>query len=908
YTPGQAELLDPQQRLLLECACEALEIAALGAADGARVGVFVGTTLSKYLLAMISSPRLRARIDPLTMVGAERDCAATRIAYKLNLTGPAVTVQSACSTSLVAVHLAVSALRNGDCDVALAGGASISVPRRSGYRHEAGGAFSADGSSRPFDHRATGTVPGDGAGVVVLRRLRDAVADGDRILAVVRGTAVNNDGAAKVGYTAPSVDGQVAVIRAAHRAAGIEPASISYVEAHGTATPVGDPIEVAALTEAFGPVPGGRCLLGSVKSNLGHLDAAAGITGFIKTVLQLYHRELVPSLHFESANPLLELDRTPFRVSTELSAWPATDTPRRAAVSAFGVGGTNAHVVLEEYRSAADPRDDEPDEPLRDGIVVLSAATTEACRTMRGQWADALAGPEADGVSVADVGFSAATGRPARRYRWFATARSRKELLDQLRAEERAPVRADTTAPRTALVFPGIGGQYRGMASTLARTEPAFADALAPALAAAHACGVDLEPVLAPTAGDNRLTEPSLAVPALFAVEYSLARLIVSWGVRPEVLFGHSTGEYVAAAVAGVLSVEDAVRLLILRAELATEGADGAMMQVNLPESDCLPLLTDEVALAAVNAPDICVLSGARAAVEALAERLTGDGVQHRLVPVRGAGHSALLDPVLPRFRAACEQVSWQPPQLPVVSSVTGTWLTDEQAVDPDHWVRQFRSTVRFVDGLHTLLAEPSTVWVAGPGRAYLGWSRRVAAGGSGHLLLSCLPEADQADDDRREMLTALGRHWSRGGDVHWRAVCGEPGDRRRVALPAYPFQRTRYWVLDGRDAAAATAVGGSPAAFPDGAEPESAGYERPALSSEYRAPRGERESMLAELWSSFFGIARIGVHDDFFELGGDSLLAVRLTTAIRGRVDRALLPGTLLRARTIARLAEALD
>ncbi len=912
YTPGQAELLDPQQRLLLESACDALEVAAHGAADGSRVGVFVGTTLSKYLLAMLGSPRLRARIDPLTMVAAERDCAATRIAYKLNLTGPALTVQSACSTSLVAVHLAVSALRNGDCDTALAGGASVSVPRRAGYRHEAGGAFSADGSSRPFDHRATGTVPGDGVGVVVLRRLADAVAAGDRILAVVKGTAVNNDGAAKVGYTAPSVDGQVAVIRAAHRNAGVAPASISYVEAHGTATPVGDPIEVAALTEAFGDVPAGRCLIGSVKSNLGHLDSAAGITGFIKTVLQLHHRELVPSLHFEAPNPLLELDRTPFRVSTELSDWPQPpDSPRRATVSAFGVGGTNAHVVLEEYQDPGRPAR-VVDEPGPERLVVLSAASPDACRAMREQWADALTVPSpADPADLAEIADSAATGRPARRYRWFTATRSRKDLVEALRADDRSAVRAASPAPRTTFVFPGAGGQYRGMAATLARTEPVFAEALQRCVAAAGTHGVQLGPLLARPDSANRLTEPREAVPALFAVEYALAQLLTAWGVRPEALVGHSTGEYVAACVAGVFGVEDAVRLLILRADLATSGADGAMLQVNLPEQDCAGLLDEHVALAAVNAPDICVLSGARAQVTALADRLTADGVENRLVPVRGAGHSALLDPVLPQFRDALLATELHPPGLPVVSSVTGDWLTTEQAVDPDYWVRQFRHTVRFVDALHTVLEQPSTLWVMGPGRAYLGWSRRVAATGTGHVLLSCLPEAEAPDTDRRELLTALGRHWAAGGEVRWAAVQGDRAGRRRVALPGYPFQRVRYWALDRRDASGAAVGAGTPGADAvadpaAGAEP--AGYDRPGLASDYQAPRTPREELLAGLWSTFFGIARIGVHDDFFELGGDSLLAVRLGTAIRGRTGAALLPGTLLRARTIAALAEAME
>lgn len=909
YSPREAAFLDPQQRLLLECVHEALESACRGAQDGERTGVFAGAELSTYMLAMMASPRARVGLDPFGMIGNERDCVATRVAYKLNLTGPALTVQTACSTSLTAVHLAVQSLLAGECDTAVAGGVAITTPLICGYRYERGGAFAPDGRARTFDAQASGTVPGNGVGAVVLRRLADAVADKDPIRAIILGTAVNNDGAAKMGFTAPSQDGQAAVITAAHQAAQIDAGSVSYVEAHGTATQLGDPIEVAALTQAFSaavsPAPG-TCGLGSVKSAIGHLGVAAGVAGLIKTVLALEHRELPPTVHFRSPNPLLDLDQGPFYVVDQLREWTAPEGPRRAGVSAFGIGGTNVHVVVEEYpqpsaRPAAEPEAH---------VVILSGHTLAACEQARERLSAAVAERQ---QPIADIAWSAAVGRKHLAHRCYAVARSADELGKAVEAREPS-VRRASGPLRSVFIFPGAGVQHAGMIRDLYASEPVLRSAIGQCSAALRERhGLDLDEVFRHAIPGRSMTAPTVALPALFAAEYGVAALLAEWGIRPAAMIGHSVGEYVAAVLAGVFTVADAASLVYERARLSAAAGGGAMLSVRLPESELLDMLGPELAVAAVNSTDSCAVSGPAASIAKLAQQLDTSGVDFRPVAIQVAGHSPMLDPVLPAYRSAVAAVRPAAPTVPFVSNVTGTWISDVETTDPGYWAAHLRSTVRFAEGLGALLDSRAAVWLVGPGRSYAGWVRRHASSGHADPVLTCLASPDDDVTDRVQLLGAVGQYWSAGGTVDWPAVFSGR-QTRRLPLPAYPYQRRHLWAVEspggwmtagpaqaGVDEHAVTAaLDGEGAAKAAGAGGAAAGPDA--------TPRSAVEREVAEIWSHLLGIRPVGIHDDFFELGGDSLLAIRVAADVRERLGKGVEPGLVARCRTIAAFARAMD
>ncbi|HEU4323142.1 MAG TPA: type I polyketide synthase, partial [Roseiflexaceae bacterium] len=630
-TPREAAITDPQHRVMLECAWEALEHAGYDSErfDG-RIGVYVGASMSTYLTHLYTNPEIMESAGHFQVfLGNEKDHVATRVSYKLDLRGPSVTVQTACSTSLVAVHMACESLLGGQCDMALAGGVTIRVPQESGYWYQEGGLFSPDGHCRTFDAQAQGTVFGNGAGVVVLKRLADALDDNDTIYAVIKSSAINNDGALKVGYTAPSLEGQSRVIAEAQQLAGIDPRTIGYVEAHGTATPLGDPIEVAALTNVFRTQTAERgfCAIGSVKSNIGHLDVAAGIAGLLKTALALRHGQLPPSLHFHTPNPQIDFAQTPFYVNTALAPWPASSTPRRAGVSSFGIGGTNAHLILEEAPTPPPPAPARPSE-----LLLLSARSPAALAAAAERLAQhLLAHPE---LPLADIASTLQTGRRAFAHRLAFVCRTAAEAVEILGDPASPRRRVSAVEPQrrsVAWLFPGQGAQHVGMGADLYAQEPAFRDAL-------DRCAALLKPLLGldirtlifeeseqqSTKGTNgsgrdnlklkpqnsKLTETVLAQPALFAVEYALAQLWLARGLVPQALLGHSLGEYVAATVAGVFSLEDALALVVARGKLMQTLGGGAMLAVALGEQQLLALLPPELALAAVNAPELCVVAG----------------------------------------------------------------------------------------------------------------------------------------------------------------------------------------------------------------------------------------------------------------------------------------------------------
>ncbi|HEY0604618.1 MAG TPA: beta-ketoacyl synthase N-terminal-like domain-containing protein, partial [Herpetosiphonaceae bacterium] len=812
-TPREAQITDPQQRLFLECAWNALERAGYDSLRYAgRIGMFAGAGFNTYLLAadraaLVEAGRYQA------LIGNDKDFLPTRVSYKLNLRGPSVNVQTACSSSLVAVHLACQSLRAGESDMVLAGGVTIGVPHTAGYLYEPGGTASPDGHCRAFDAAAQGMVFSSGVGVVVLKRLDDALRDGDTIHAVIRGSAINNDGAGKIGYTAPSVDGQAQVIADALRAAQVDPASIGYVEAHGTGTPLGDPIEVAALNTVFQSHirQTGVVALGSAKTNIGHADAAAGIAGLIKAVLALKHRQIPPSLHFESPNPQIDFAHSPFYVNTDLRDWTSDTTPRRAGVSSFGIGGTNAHVVLEEAPTVErSPTIDSPQ------LLVLSARSETALDAAAANLAAHLRQhPDSD---LADVAYTLQVGRRRFDHRRVLLVRDRADAIEALETCDPQRVLAavsSATERPVAMLFPGQGAQYVNMGRELYATEPIFREAVD------RCCeqliehlDLDLRAVLYPPddqidTATKRLTETRLAQPALFVIEYALAQLWIRWGLTPQAMIGHSIGEYVAATLASVFSLEDALKLVAARGRLMQSMPTGAMLSVALPEADVLPLLPDTLSLAAVNGAALCVVAGPDAAIDALQAELAGRSVESRRLHTSHAFHSAMLEPIVERFAEEVRGVALHPPQIAYISNLTGTWISADDAQSPAYWSRHLRQTVRFDAGLQTLLSESNWLLLeVGPGHTLSTLARQSIAKTAQHALVASLRGARERATGE-DMLSALAQCWLAGTVIDWAVV--HNGQRRRVPLPTYPFERQRYWIASAAEVAGRPSSGKQP-------------------------------------------------------------------------------------------------
>lgn len=799
-TPKEAELMDPQHRLFLECAWETFEHAGY---DPERfhgaIGVYAGSSTSGYLFNLFpEGVLLQSASDMAGLLGVEKDSLPTRVSYKLNLEGPSIAVQTACSTSLVAVHLACQGLLAGECDMALAGGISVNVPQKVGYLYQKSGIASPDGHCRAFDADARGTVGGSGVGIVLLKRLEEARIDGDHILAVIKGTAINNDGAHKVGYTAPRVEGQAKVIRAAHVAARVEPESIRYVEAHGTGTPMGDPIEVAALTRAFrtGTDRNGFCAIGSVKTNIGHLDAAAGIAGLIKAALALSHKQIPPSLHFSSQNPEIDFAKTPFYVNTKLTDWNAHDGPRRAGVSSFGLGGTNAHVVMEEAPSVE--RDSHRVE-RRQRLITLSAKSDSALNEMAVRMAAHLRQhPETE---LENVAYTLQTGRRAFPYRRWAVADNVEAAVRILSRPDSKNASCQAGEPRPVVfLFSGQGAQYRKMGRGLYAQQPTFREQVdrCGAILSSH-IGMDIKSILFDEYSEDpdRLNRTAFTQPALFVLEYALAKLWMSLGVHPQGMIGHSVGEYVAACLSGVFSLEDALRLVALRGRLMQTMPPGSMLAVSMTEVDATALLHEELDLAAVNAPKQCVLSGPEAAIKNLQDTLSRKGIQSVRLQTSHAFHSRQMDPMLESFNAQVAGVARHSPTIPWVSNVTGDWIMPAQAMDPSYWTNHLRRTVRFADGIETLCRKPERILLeVGPGQTLCSLVQRQIDGRPVMALASLRTSPNESSEasEPSSFLEAVGSLWATGMPIDWSGLYqGE--HPRRLPLPTYPFERRRFWV-----------------------------------------------------------------------------------------------------------------
>ncbi|MDE2247007.1 MAG: amino acid adenylation domain-containing protein [Xanthomonadaceae bacterium] len=875
--PREAELMDPQQRLFLELCWECMERAGhVPDAQEGPVGVFGGMYNASYFRNHLGAhPELIEKLGAFqVMLDNEKDFVAPRVAHKLNLTGPAVSVHTACSTSLVAICQAVESLRIGQCDMALAGGVSITCPPRSGYLYQDGAMLSPDGHTRAFDAEARGTVFSDGAAVVLLKRLADAQADGDPIHAVIRGGAINNDGATKASFMAPSSAGQGAVIAMAHRNAGVDARSISYVETHGTATPIGDPIELEGLISAFSADTAdvGFCRIGSLKSNVGHLVIAAGAAGVIKTALALAERRIPPTLHYRVPNPAIDFASSPFVVNDQLCEWTAESAaPRRAGVSSFGVGGTNAHVVLEEAPAR------QPSEPSAGPqLLLLSARSASALAASAARLASHLdAQPD---LNLADVAWTLMVGRKAFAHRLAVVAADARGASAQLAGADAAAAAARSSAASpgdVVFLFPGQGAQYAGMGRALHACEPAFRAAFDECVQAlGDPFGFDLRERMFADAAEA-LLPTAVMQPATFAIEYALARLWMSHGIVPAAMVGHSVGEFVAATLAGVFALPDAIRLVARRGALMQAQPAGGMLSVRLSWDALRERLPAELVVAAENAPGACVVSGPHAAIERFQAALERDGVACRALQTSHAFHSPMMDAVLAPFRAELEQVAFNAPQLPLVSTATGDWLDPAQACSAEYWSSHMREPVRFSTALTRLLDTPGRVLLEVGPRATLSTLARQHAGLARDGIVAVASLADEAAKEHAAFLAAAGRLW-----CHGVAIDPTRFDRRqrrqRVRLPTYPFERQRHWVEAAPATAALTPAEPAPIAGLPPAEESPMPMMAP-VSAVDRRPR-----LLSQLRAVFEDVTGTEMDDadpaaNFIELGLDSLMLTQV-------------------------------
>lgn len=904
FSPRDAEILDPQHRLFLECAWEAIESAGYDSSryEG-RVGVYAGASLSTYLLNLYSNRALIESVSPFDiLIANDKDFLTTRVSYKLNLVGPSIAVQTACSTSLIAVHLACQSLLNGECEMALAGGVSIRVPQKTGHLYQRGSIMSPDGHCRAFDARAEGAVSGDGLAVVFLKRLEDALADGDCIHAVIKGTASNNDGSMKAGFTAPSVSGQASVIAEAQAMAGVDAASISYVETHGTGTALGDPIEIAALTKAFRASQKHKasCAIGSVKTNIGHLDAAAGVVGLVKVILSMRQKQLPPSLNFERPNPKINFADGPFYVNTKLSEWEGCSMPRRAGVSSFGIGGTNAHVIVEEAPAVRSGSQSRPWQ-----LITLSARTDTALEALTSNLAAHF--KRHPMINIADVAYTLQVGRKEFDYRRIAVCRDLQDSLEVL--EGAYPHRVltslqDAQDRPVVFMFPGQGSQYVGMAHELYQVEPDFrrdidlcCDLIEPHL------GQDLRRVIYAAGEDQEtaaqlLNQTDMTQAALFVVEYAVARLWMRWGVRPKAMIGHSIGEYVAACLAEVFSIEDALVLVAARGKLMQGLPAGAMLAVSLQEGEVLDMLDEHLSLAAVNGTSTCVVSGPVGVVDALENRLHRGGAGVRRLNASRAFHSQMCDPILEPFIEQVKKVDLQRPKIPYISSVSGTWIKASEANDPDYWARHLRQTVRFGDGLQEISKGYDGVLLeVGPGNI-LNMLARQNQRESVVETLASLRRPHNSESDLAFLLGTLGKLWLAGVKIDWAGFYAQER-RLRTSLPTYPFERERYWIEPSPQA-----VGVNDVEQGDKARVSRSMHRRPKLANPYVAATSEVEMALCNIWQELLGLERVGIHDDFFSLGGHSLMATQLLSRTCEAFEVDLPLQRLFEASTIAALA----
>lgn len=865
---AHAELMDPQHRLFLEISWEALEkTRTLSKGKQNKIGVFAGTNNNTYFQNnIIFNQKIMERYGDVQISSLnEKDYIAMRVAYQFDLKGPAMSVYSACSTSLLAISQAVLSIRSGQCEVALAGGSTVTPPIKSGHLYQEGAIFSSNSRCKPFDAKATGTLFCDGAGVVVLKDFNQAVEDGDTIYAKILGIGVNNDGSNKGSFSAPSAEGQAEAIRMAHSDANVHPSAISYVEAHGTATPLGDPIEVEGLKLAFGTQSKSEyCGIGSVKSNIGHLTAAAGVAGFIKTVLSLYHQKIPASLGFEKLNPVIDLDDSPFYVHGKTGYWKG-DYPRKAGVSSLGIGGTNVHVIIEEHINQETPSDEDRGTPK---ILSFSANTEKSLSLYAGKlhnWLD-----KKQTVNLADVAYSINTKNHDFPYKGYLVFSDREDLMTQL-VEKAIPKQnlgtINSIPDQVIFLFPGQGSQYLNMGKELYEANSVFKNAIdtCSRLFDLHLDRPLLD-VIYPTKLDEDaealLKDTKYTQPAIFAIEYALAKVWLSWGVNPTGFCGHSIGEYVAAYLSGILSLEDATKLVAIRGKLISELSRGDMISIRAPQDVFQGKLTEGLSIAAVNSPNLCVVAGSSEEIDPFTKKLDEEGILFKKLFTSHAFHSSMMDPILETFKDEVGKVNLQAPKLPIYSTVTGLPLKGSEAMDPGYWTNHLRATVQFSAAITYITMESDDVLFleVGPGNGLSSLIKQHQTAKSTKLVNSL----DRRDSNNEfvYLVNQLGQFLVKGGNLQWEKYYGNE-KRKIIDVPTYAFNKTRCWidVIDRFPLLAATT-----------SEKVSE-----AISEQVSSPMTKHQQKIQEIWQRLLGVNNIGLHDDFFELGGDSLIAVNL-------------------------------
>jgi amino acid adenylation domain-containing protein len=917
----EAEMMDPQARIFLELAHQALENAGCAVEENNKIGVYAGSADNTYF-----EKHLSGRSDILDRFGEfqthlvnDRDYLPTKASYKLNLKGPSISISTACSTSLVAIIQAYQGLLNRQCDVALAGGVSIMPPQNTGYLYQEGSIFTPDGHCRPFDANAQGTSFNNGAGIVVLKRLEEAIADGDRVYAVIKGVGINNDGSDKVSFTAPSISGQVGAILQAQQEAGVDPASIAYIEAHGTATPIGDPIEVEALTQAFRTKTTAKqfCGIGSIKSNLGHLTAAAGVAGFIKTVLALYHRQIPPSINFDRPNPYIDFANSPFYVNSQLSDWPAADTPRRAGVSSFGGGGTNAHVILEESLQTIVSS---PSRPYQ--LLLLSGKTETAIEQLTTDLQDYI--QRHPDQNLADIAYTLQQGRKRFPHRRFVVCYNSAEAVANLATLPPHLTNSrhqDQPSSDVVFMFPGQGSQYVNMGLNLYRQELVFqqtvdncAEILQPLL------NLDIRELIYPkiteqTASSQQLEQTRYTQPALFTIEYALAKLWQSWGLQPQAMVGHSIGEFVAACLAGVFSLADALQLVAARGKLMWNLPAGSMLSVRMPVSELAPRLTSELSIAAINSHSLCVVSGATLAIEQLQQTLAAEEVVCKLLYTSHAFHSAMMEPIVAPFAKLVASIPLSPPQIPFVSTTTGTWITNGQATDPNYWAAHLRQPVCFADAVQTLWQHnPSFILLeVGPRQVLSTLARQQAvplhsADLSRQTAIASQGDSSDKNKDWQSLMQAIGQLWLAGVTIDWQKFYTSE-QRQRLPLPTYPFEKQRFWIepLPARTTSALSV----PAA-PSILTPTSLSNSIMLAPSSTPEPRSTRlMPLISEVLQDTAGVEIHGAdhQSTFLELGLDSLSLTQVALALKKKFKVQVTFRQLLEEySTLATLVQLID
>ncbi len=880
YHPKEAALMDPQHRIYLQTAYAALQDAGIDPEkEEKRIGVFGGIARNTYLVNnVITHPNYFKSVDDFQLgITLEKDFPATRVAYKLNLRGPAINIQTACSSSGVALHLACQSIRNGDCDMAIVGGGRIQPPF-AGHLHKEGHALSPDGYCRTFDANANGMVRGNGMSFIIIKKLETAIADRNQVHGLIRATAINNDGQDKIGFTAPGIAGQSTAIMDAYRRAKIDPDTISYIECHGTGTPIGDPVELAGLTTAFRSFTDKKqfCAVGSVKTNVGHLDAGACITGIIKTLLALKHEQLPPSLHFNTPNPQINFKDSPFYVNDKLTDWKRNPNPRRAGVSSFGLGGTNAHIVLEEA-----PIIKTKNRTRTQHLWTLSAKTPAALSEMETDLVHFL--KENPQVSPGHVGATLQLGRSDFKYRTSLVGASVSDLVDIL--EQRNPTRLFSgvkDAPqKIVFMFPGGGSQHTNMGKDLYQEEAVFRQTVNECLSLLkNKYQLDFKNILYPD--HNRLEpilDPLAGITLLFTVEYATAKLLMSWGIEPHAMIGHSLGEYTAATLSGLMSLEAAMGMVATRGKLFLELEEGGMLSIGMTPDELAPYLTKEIDYAAINKPNQVVVSGSASAIDELKRKLTAAEIHATRPHIKVAAHSRMIDPILPAFKKYVETVEFGELTIPVMSNVCGNWMESAEAAKPEYWLDHLRQTVKFSDGIRHMLAMENTILLeVGPGQTLSTFARQHPDRKQETPIFASLKHPKETINDQAFLLKNVGRLWLSGVNINWKSF-NQYYPLSRISLPTYPFAKQRHWI----------------AAKPLPGTQEMLSFDSPSAPTpmanfiiQTNQPQMERKDLLSEKIKNIFHdlsgipVEQMDVHASFLELGFDSLFLTQATAKIK--------------------------